>query len=408
MENSSTVNPRDTAPLPLAGVRVLEFCHIVMGPTCGLILADMGADVIKIEPVEGDRTRRQSGFAAGHFYNFNRNKRSLAIDIKSQAGKRAIQRLLSTADVLTENFAPGTLEKLGFGYKAAAAVNPRLIYCSLKGFLSGPYEMRPALDEVVQYMAGLAYMTGPPGRPLRAGASVVDIMGGTFGALAILAALRERETTGRGQLVKSALFESAAFLVAQHMAAEATAGRPIPPMPARRSAWAIYQVFETRDNQQIFVAITSDNIWRRFCEAFGLEPLLSDPTLQTNEQRVEARDRVAPIVAEVIKRHDIATMSRRFTELDVPFAPVARPADLFNDPHLNAGGRMLDTVLKDGTHAKLPGLPIEIGEHVFGLRYQAPAIGEHTRELLAEAGCSAAEIDAMFAAGVVADVAVKK
>src|SRR5579863_1186032 len=241
-----------TATLPLAGIRVLEFCHTIMGPVAGLILADLGADVIKIEPAEGDATRRRVGFAAGFFATFNRNKRSLAIDLKSGEGRALLYRLVQTADVVLENYAPGTMERLGCDYGELAQKNPQLVYCALKGFLSGPYEHRPALDEVVQFMAGLAYMTGPPGQPLRAGASVVDIMGGMFAVIGIQAALRERERTGRGQLIKSALFESTAFLMAQHMAGEAVTGRPPPPMPAREGAWGIYEPFETKDSEQIF------------------------------------------------------------------------------------------------------------------------------------------------------------
>src|SRR5579862_4265113 len=252
--------------LPLAGIRVLEFCHAIMGPSAGLILADLGADVIKVEPVGGDTTRKLVGFAAGFFGTFNRNKRSLAIDLKAEEGRALLHRLVATADVAIENYAPGTMDRLGCGYEHFAKTNPRIVYCALKGFLSGPYEHRPALDEVVQFMAGLAYMTGPPGQPLRAGTSIVDIMGGAFAVIAIQAALRERERTGRGQLVKSALFESTAFLMAQHMAGEAVTGRPPPPMPVREGAWAIYDPFTTSDKEQIFVGITSNAQRQRFCE----------------------------------------------------------------------------------------------------------------------------------------------
>src|SRR5271156_6859595 len=276
-------SPSDTAPL--AGIRVLEFCHTIMGPTTGLILADLGADVIKIEPSDGDATRRRIGFAAGFFATFNRNKRSFAVDLKSDAGRALLHRLVQTADVLLENYAPGTMDRLGCGYAPLSKLNPRLIYCALKGFLSGPYEHRPALDEVVQFMAGLAYMTGPPGQPLRAGASVVDIMGGMFAVIGVQAALRERDRTGRGQMVKSALFESTAFLMMQHMAGEVVTGRPMPPMPARDGAWAIYEPFTCADGEQIFVGITSDGHWRRFCEHFSRVDLLQNPAYKTNEDR---------------------------------------------------------------------------------------------------------------------------
>jgi crotonobetainyl-CoA:carnitine CoA-transferase CaiB-like acyl-CoA transferase len=386
---------------PLSGIRVLEFCHTIMGPSAGLILADLGADVIKVEPVGGDTTRRLPGFAAGFFATFNRNKRSLAVDLKSDEGRAILHRLVATADVAIENYAPGTMDRLGCGYGDFAKLNPRLIYCALKGFLSGPYEHRPALDEVVQFMAGLAYMTGPPGRPLRAGSSVVDIMGGTFAVIAIQAALRERERIGRGQLVKSALFESTAFLVAQHMAGQAITGRAPPPMPAREGAWAIYDPFATADNEQIFVGITSNAQWQRFCEHFERADLLKHPSYKTNEDRVRERPVLLPIVAAIVAQHTRRDLAELFDRLDIPFAPVAKPGDLFDDPQLNAGGRMLGIDLPGGVHAKLPRLPIEMGDHDLGLVHQPPAIGEHTAEIMSELGLENSEIKALAARGVV-------
>ncbi len=387
--------PHTGDTLPLAGIRVLEFCHAIMGPSAGLILADLGADVIKIEPTEGDSTRRLVGFAAGFFGTFNRNKRSVAIDLKANEGHALLHRLAATADVVIENYAPRTMDRLGCGYRDLAKTNPRLIYCALKGFLSGPYEHRPALDEVVQFMAGLAYMTGPPGQPLRAGASVVDIMGGAFAVIGIQAALRERERTGRGQLVKSALFESTAFLMAQHMAGQAVTGRAPPPMPAREGAWAIYEPFATADHEQIFVGLTSDRQWRRFCEHFSRSDLLQNPDYKTNEDRVRARPVLLPIVAGIVARHTLAELAELFDRIDIPFSPVAKPGDLFDDPQLNAGARMLEVDFPGGVRAKIPRLPIEIGDHDLALHRQAPAIGEHTAEVLAELGLTPSEIETL-------------
>ena len=388
--------------LPLDGVRVLEFSHTIMGPSAGMLLADLGADVVKIESApDGDATRRLGGFASGFFFAFNRNKRSLAVDLKSKDGQALIHRLAADADVVLENFGPGTMERLGCGYEDLGRINPRLIYCALKGFLSGPYEHRPALDEVVQYMAGLAYMTGPPGQPLRAGSSVIDIMGGMFAVIGVQAALRERERTGKGQLVKSALFESTAFLMTQHMAGQAVTGRPPPPMPAREGAWGIYETFKASDGEMIFVGLTSDNHWRRFCQHFDRTDMLENPRYANNQLRVKERPTIRAMVAECVGTLTMPELTKLFDEIGIPFAPVAKPGDLFEDPHLNAGGRMLDVAFKDGVRAKIPRMPLEVGSHDFGLRRQAPTIGQHSVEILEEAGLSKAEVDALRGRGVV-------
>lgn len=387
--------------LPLSGIRILELGHTVMGPSCSMVLADLGADVIKVEPPEGDRTRANVGFGSALFPVFNRNKRSLCIDLKTEAGKAVFHRVIATADVLLENFAQGTMDRLGLGYDALSTAHPELVYCSLKGFLSGPYEKRPALDEIVQFMGGLAYMTGPRGMPLRAGASVVDIMGGMFGALGILAALRERERTGRGQLVQSALFESTAFLVAQHMGQEALTGKAPPPMPEKASSWAIYDPFQTADGKTVFVGITSDNHWRSFCTGFGVEELLSDPALKTNPQRARAREKIMPVVTEKFAAETFDSLVAKLERLNIPFGPLARPGDLFDDPHLNHGGRMLDIVLPTGKHAKIPGIPLDMGGRQTRVRHQPPGMGEHTRQVLEEAGYAAQQIDQLVEQGIV-------
>jgi crotonobetainyl-CoA:carnitine CoA-transferase CaiB-like acyl-CoA transferase len=383
----------DAKPLPLAGVRVLEFCHTIMGPTAGVILADLGADVIKVEPApEGDKTRRLPGFAAGFFVSFNRNKRGIALDLKSEAGRGVAHRLISQADMLFENYGPGTMERLGCGYDHVKHLNPGLIYVALKGFLSGPYEHRPALDEVVQFMGGLAYMTGPPGRPLRAGASIIDMMGGTMAVVGALAAFQERQRTGVGQYIKSALFESTAWLMTQHMAGEAITGREVPPMPARQGAWGVYEPFETADGEQIFIGLTSDNHWRRFCQEFGRHDLLNDPAYASNEARVAQRPALLPLVAEIVKRHTSTEIVAIAERIGIPFAPVAKTADLFDDPQLNAGVGLLPIDMPGGGQTKLPRLPLEMGDHKLGLQRQAPKVGEHTREVMLEAGYTESEI----------------
>ena len=388
--------------LPLNGIRVLEFTHAVMGPTCGLVLADLGAEVIKIEPAPGgDPTRKLLGFGTGFFTFFNRNKKSLAVNAKTNAGRKIIDELLKTADVLIENFAPGTMERLGFGSDKVAEINPKLIYCSLKGFMPGPYDTRVALDEVVQMMSGLAYMTGPPGRPLRAGASIVDIMGGTFGALGVLVALRERDKTGKGQLVQNGLFETAAFIMGQHMAYSAISQEPVLPMPGRVSAWAVYRVFETKDEDSIFVGITSDKHWGRFCDSFEREDLRNDETLATNNQRIVAHDRLLPDLEKMFRKMNKDDILERCAQAGIPFAPIAHPEDLFEDPHLKKGGSLVSTNLPDGSTSFLPLMPLMLDRKWMGLRTQPPTVGETTQSLLAEMGYSKDDIDELQQAGYI-------
>jgi crotonobetainyl-CoA:carnitine CoA-transferase CaiB-like acyl-CoA transferase len=387
--------------LPLAGVRVVEFSHMVMGPSCGLILGDLGADVIKVEPVgEGDNTRRLPGSGAGFFPAFNRNKKSLQLDVKVPKGLGFAKKLIARADVLIENFRPGGLDALGLGYDALKADNPGLIYCSLKGFLSGPYEHRPALDETVQMMGGLAYMTGPPGRPLRAGASVNDIMGGMFAVIGIMGALMERAHTGRGQMVRSALFENNAFLVSQHMAQFAVTGRAPDPMPTRIASWAIYDVFDTADKNQIFIAVVTDTQWRPFCETFGLADLAADASLATNKLRVARRDTMLPRLREVFGKLTRDEIVRMCESCGAGYAPITRPEELFSDPQLQRPGAMVNVTLADGRSMPIPALPLEMNGARFPKRLDIPRAGEHSAAVAAELGCTADEIRALVEEGV--------
>jgi len=386
----------------LRGVRVLEFSHAVLGPACGLILADLGAEVIRIEPLEGDPTRKLKGFGTGYYPFFNRNKKSLAIDIKSEAGREVIFKILETTDVLVENFGPGTMDRLGFGYDVLASHYPKLVYCSLKGFLPGPYSSRLALDEVVQMMSGLAYMTGPVGQPLRMGASVIDVTTGMMGALAVLAALRERDATGKGQLVKSALFETAAFLMGHHMAYAAVTKEPVPPMPARVSAWAIYRTFKTADNELVFIGVTSDKQWTRFCEAFERHDWLADERLATNNGRIEQREWFLSQVEEMVCKYPKADVLKRCETAELPFSPIAKPEDLFTDEQLVHGGSLLETTLPNGDVTQLPRLPFLLDGEGSGITSSPPKIGEHSREVLASVGLGVEQIEELIGKGVVA------
>ncbi len=396
----------DTKGLPLHGIKIVEFTHMVMGPAAGVVLGDLGADIIRIEPTGGDATRALRGSGAGYFPMYNRNKRSLCVDLKSEAGKKIVLGLVERADIVIENFRPGTMERLGFGYEVLAARNPGLIYCSNKGFLSGPYENRTALDEVTQMMGGLAYMTGPPGRPLRAGTSVVDVTGGMFAALGILAALFQRSTSGQGQELVASLFESTVFLVGQHMAQYAVMGVPAAPMPARESAWAIYQIFETKDDDQVFVGIVSDKQWHLFCEAFGLAELAADRTLETNNDRAAQKERLVTAVQEAFRKLTKQELMDRLEETGLPFAPIGKPEELLDDPHLNANEGLLEVSVTEGEHAgstmRLPALPLAMNGHRFGVHQDIARAGQHTREVLAELGYSGEQIADLLDRGVVA------
>jgi len=379
--------------LPLEGVRVVEFAHMVMGPSCGLVLADLGAEVIKVEPLAGDNTRRLEAAGAGFFPVFNRNKKSFAVDLKHPEGRALVLKLIERSDVLTENFRPGALDKLGFSYAALHERNPRLIYCSLKGFLRGPYEHRAALDEVTQMMGGLAYMTGLPDRPLRAGSSVIDILGGTFAALGIVAALRERDKTGRGKRVTSSLFETTALLVAQHMAQYELTGEAPPPMSVKRPAWGVYDIFETKDGQ-LFVGVVTDTQWEIFCREFGEPELAADARLKSNGMRVKERAWLIPRLGDVMRRYTKAELAAKLEAIGLPFAPIAKPWDLLDDAHLKASGGLVPTRVR-GKTIQVPALPLEFDGERLAKRADPPTIGEHGAQLLAELGCSRQEIESL-------------
>lgn len=397
------MNNFEEKALPLTGIRVIEFVHMVMGPTCGLVLADLGAEVIKVEPVpDGDNTRRLMGSGAGYWMTYNRNKKSFAVDMKSPEGLEAVKKLIATADVVTENFRAGAMEKLGLGYEQVKAIKPDIIYSSMKGFLPGPYQNRTALDEVVQMMTGLAYMTGPVGRPLRAGASVNDVMGGMFSAISILAALLQRGTTDRGQFVQTGLFENSAFLVAQHMMQKAVTGKAAAPMPSRISAWAVYDVFETsEENAQVFMGVVSDTQWLAFCEAFDFPEWAQDSELARNNQRVQAREVLLPRIRERIAGLDKQTVMALCEKAGLPFSPIQRPQDLVDDPHLLASGGMADVSLPSGESVKVPILPIEMNGERFGTRLDVPDVGSHSKSLLEQLGYSVADIEKLESSGAI-------
>lgn len=383
--------------LPLEGIKVIELGHTVMGPTCGLVLADMGADVYKVERTgKGDATRWLKGFGSGFFTYFNRNKKSISIDLKSEKGKEVLLKIVEKADVLIENFGPGTVDRLGVGYEVCSKRNPRLIYCSLKGFMPGPYERRPALDEVVQMMGGLAYMTGPIGRPLRVGASVTDILGGSYGAIGILTALYQRKTTGRGQLVQATLYESIAFLVGQHMAVAAISGKAPPPMPERGRTWSIYDLFTTADDEQVFIGVTSERHWKRMCETFDFAEWADDENLATNQGRIDAREWFLPELQKRLASLNKSDLMALAEKAGIPFAPVNKPQDLFEDIHLNQSGSLVEIKTPSGSMTKLPKIPLRLDGCAFGLRNNPPNIGEGSLEIYRSCGFTDDEINELL------------
>ena len=392
---------------PLRGIKVVEFTHMVMGPTAGVILGDLGADVIKVEPLAGDNTRRLKGSGAGYFPMYNRNKRSIALDLKKPQGQAIARQLIQSADIVLENFRTGTMAKLGLDYESLRADHPGLIYCSLKGFLSGPYEHRVALDEVTQMMGGLAYMTGLPDRPLRAGSSVIDITGGMFGVIAILSALHRRRETGEGSHVTSALFETTAFLVGQHMAQQAVSGEAPPPMSVRQSAWAVYDIFELDSGERLFVGIVSDTLWQRFCEEFDLSEWAADASLATNAGRVTERERLLAAIRALFAPLSLEVLSERLARAGLPFSPINTPGDLFDDPHLSASGGLLPVHLTDGDRAgeaaTLPRLPVEFGQHKPPLHRDLPEAGAHNHEVLKELGLDDQAIADLTRDGIVSN-----
>ena len=371
--------------LPLDGVRVIEMTHMVMGPTCGMILAQLGAEVIKVEPPAGDKTRSLGGMGISFFPLFNRGKRSVVLDFTGDEDRETMHRLLAGADVFLENFRDGQLEKQGLGAEELRRRHPHLIVAGHKGFLSGPYEHRPALDEVVQMMSGLAAMTGTQERPQRVGSSANDIMGGMFGAISILAALyQKRGGNNNGADIRIGLFENCLFLVAQHMVEYEMTGRKPRSMPEREHAWPIYDIFDTAGGERIFIGVVTEGHWHSFCREFGLKEFADDPTLCNTTDRILARARIIPRVAEEIRRWNVAELSARLDALNICFSPINRPEDLLTDPHVLRPGGLVNNVNADGKPFRVPALPVEWNGRNIGEGLKVPVLGADTDQVRAE------------------------
>lgn len=379
---------------PLEGIRIVEMSHMIMGPSCGMFLGFLGAEVIKVEPPEGDKTRYLSGMGRPMFPLFNRGKKSVQLDLASESGQAALRKLLATADVFIENFRDQSLAKMGADGETLRREFPGLIVASHKGFLRGPYQDRTALDEVVQMMTGLAYMTGPSGRPLRVGSSANDIMGGLFGAFSVLAALLERKETGKGRNLRIGLFENCLLLVAQHMVQFELEGTSPPPMPERDFSWPVYDIFDTSDGNQIFVGAVTEGQWATLCTLLGLQELLDDPRLQTRMDQITARSWTIPIVASAIATHDAESLGRQFEALGIPYSPIAKPADMYNDPHVMRPGGLATSHMPDGSSFRAPSLPFEVDGEMLTGGGDLQRVGQDTEEVLAGLGLDAAEITA--------------
>lgn len=380
--------------LPLQGIRVIEMSHMIMGPSCGMFLSFLGAEVIKIEPPSGDKTRYLTGMGRPMFPLFNRGKKSIQLDLTTEAGRETLDKLLATADVFVENFKDHSLTKMGADLEQMRIKHPKLIISSCKGFLSGPYQDRTALDEVVQMMTGLAYMTGPTGRPLRAGASVNDIMGGLFAAFSVLAALLKRQETGEGSAIRVGLFENCLLLVAQHMVQFALEGRNPPPMPEREFSWPIYDIFEDKNGQQIFISAVTEGQWKTVCEILHLENFLSDARLQTRPDQIEARSWTLPLIGAQVAQRSIEELSALFEAHGIPFSPIAKPSDMYNDPHAMREGAMAESFCADGSSFKAPSLPFEVDGVLITGGGDVPAQGQDTVEVLEALGLNPEQIQA--------------
>jgi crotonobetainyl-CoA:carnitine CoA-transferase CaiB-like acyl-CoA transferase len=378
--------PMSTPNLPLSGVRVVEMTHMVMGPTCGMILAQLGAEVIKVEPPAGDKTRSLGGMGTSFFPLFNRGKRSVVLDFEKPEDRETMDRLLASADVFLENFRDGQLEKQGLGADQLRRKYPHLIIAGHKGFLSGPYEHRPALDEVVQMMSGLAAMTGTVTKPQRVGSSANDIMGGMFGVISILAALYQRRGGAQGADIRIGLFENCLFLVAQHMVEYEMTGNKPRSMPEREHAWPIYDIFETVGGDRIFIGVVTEGHWQSFCREFGMQDFADDPTLRTTTDRIMARARIIPRVTEVIKQWDAAELSAKLDRLNICFSPINRPEDLFSDPHVLRPGGLVNNINADGAAFRVPALPVEWNGTNLGEGLKVPVLGADTEAVRAELG----------------------
>jgi len=391
-------------PLPLEGVRVLDCTMIMAGPLCTMVLGDLGADVIKVERPEGDESRHFPPFVNGvsaPFMMLNRNKRSLALNLKHPEGRRAFLRLVEGADILVENFRPGTMESLGLGWEDLRKANPRLIYCSITGFgRTGPYSARAGFDLIAQGMSGLMSVTGVPGGPpVKVGVPIADINAGLQAVIGILAAYIHRLRTGEGQRVDTSLLEAGVATTYWESAEYWGTGRVPQPTGSAHRLSAPYQALRCQDGY-ITVGGASQANWERLCRALRLEHLLQDPRFATGPERLKNREELARILEEVLTRAPVEHWLRVLEEAGVPAGPIYNMAQVYEDPHILARGMKAEVEHPAGGTFPNVGIPIKLSLTPPAIRRRPPLLGEHTEEVLREAGYSPEEIRRMLEEGV--------
>jgi crotonobetainyl-CoA:carnitine CoA-transferase CaiB-like acyl-CoA transferase len=386
--------------LPLSGLKVLDFSQNGDGPVCALMLAEAGADVIKIEPPQGEPFRR--GAAAITFYNINRNKRSLALNLQSPEGKEIAHRMTSGADILVESYTPGVSDSLGIGYKEVSAGNPRIIYCSVSGFgQTGPYSQKPAYDPVIHAMSGLMAVTGEPGRPpVRMAPNVVGLPTAFLAAYYVLLAVMAREKTGLGQLIDASFFDTAVYFMAPFVAAYSLTGFIMPKMGSANAAFTPYQCFQCAD-RYIFIGVTNEKFWQAFCSALGLEKMADDPRYSGNDGRLTHRDELIDELGSVLIKLPADEILSKLEAAGVPCAPVAEIPEVLENPQVMSRQMFIDMPYPGTGNLKLTRLPGRASGIGPVKTVRAPQLGEHTREIMRQLGYSEIDIDSLTGKGVI-------
>jgi crotonobetainyl-CoA:carnitine CoA-transferase CaiB-like acyl-CoA transferase len=395
---------------PLSGIKVVELAQIMAGPTCGMLLADMGADVIKVEKLPGgDDTRSYTepsinGESAA-FMILNRNKRGVAVNLKTAGGLEVVKKLLADADVVTENYRKGTLEKLGLGYDVLQALNPRLIYCAVSGYgRTGPYADKGGFDLIAQGFAGIMSITGEPGGPpAKSGTSIADINAGILAALGIVSALVARSTTGKGQMVETSLMEAAIQQTYWQAAIYFATGQNSGPTGSAHILTAPYQAFPTKDGW-INVGGANQSNWERIVKVIGRPELAQDPRFLTNGDRMKNLAALTPLIAQPLKARPSAEWIREFEAAGVPVGPVNKIGDMLADEQVRARDMVVEVDHARAGRVKALGHPIKFSDTRGEVKRAAPLLGQHTREVLGELGYSAARIDELVGEGAVSAV----